>query len=42
MKWAKGTSTASKTTDGTLVSPLGDHMTRKDKGDQPSDGEQPG
>ena len=31
---------ARKTTDGPRVSPLGDHMTRKDdKGDQPSGGE---
>ena len=36
----QGISTASKTTDGPRVSPLGDHMTRKDdKGDQPSGGE---
>ena len=29
-----------RTTDGPRVSPLGDHMTRKDdKGDQPSGGE---
>ena len=33
----QGISTASKTTDGPRVPPLGDHMTRKDdKGDQPS------
>ncbi len=33
----QGTSTASKTTDGPRVSPLEDHMTRKDdKEDQPS------
>ena len=36
----QGISTASKTTDEHRVSPLGDHMTRKDdKGDQPSGGE---
>ena len=36
----RGLSTASKTTDGPRVLPLGDHMTRKyDKGDQPSVGE---
>ena len=43
VKWngrGQGISTASKTTDGPRVSPLGDHMTRKDdKGDQPSGGE---
>ena len=41
MKWSwAGTSTASKTTDGPHVTPLGDHKTRKgDKGDQPSGGE---
>ena len=39
LPWA-GISTASKTTDGPRVSPLGDHMTRKDdKVDQPSGGE---
>ena len=33
-------SKASKTTDGPRVSPLGDHMTRRDdKGDQPSGAE---
>ena len=37
MKWSWAT--ASKTTDGPRVSPLGDHMTRKDKGDHPSGGE---
>ena len=36
----QGISTASKTTDGPRVSPLGDHMTIKDdKGDRPSGGE---
>ena len=36
----QGILTASKMTDGPRVSPVGDHMTRKDdKGDQPSDGE---
>ena len=36
----QGISAASKTTDGPRVSPLADHMTRKDdKGDQPSGGE---
>ena len=36
----QGISTASKTTDGPRVSPLGDHMTGKDdKGDQPSGGD---
>ena len=44
MKWSwtpgQGISTASKTTDGPRVSPLGYHMARKDnKGDQPSGGE---
>ena len=35
-----GTPTASKTTGGPRVSPLGDRMTRKDvKGDQRNDGE---
>ena len=43
-KWSwppgQGISTASKTTDGPRVSPLEDHMIRKnDKGDQPSGGE---
>ena len=38
MKWSWGS--ASKTTDGHRVSPLGDDATRKgDKGDQPSGGE---
>ena len=40
MKWSRpgqGTSTASKTTGGPQVSPLGDHMaTKDDKEDQPS------
>ena len=36
----QGISTASKTTDGPRMSPLGDHMTRKDDTDeQPSGGE---
>ena len=36
----QGVSTASKTTDGPRVPPLGDHMRGKDdKGDQPSGGE---
>ena len=40
-KWSwVGQSTASETTDGPGMSPLGDHTTRKDvKSDQPSGGE---